>query len=388
MLLGAFLDGGVPAPYLREELNKLNLQDEFELKVTKVEKNGISATYVEVILLHHDHDADSLQDHHHRHLSDIRSIIEQSSYNESVKKNSIAIFNRIAAAEAKVHGTTAEQVHFHEVGAVDAIVDIVGAAICLDYLQVHKIYISKLNVGTGFIQCAHGIMPIPAPATAELLKGIAFQHGSIQNELVTPTGAAILAVMADKGDGEFPENFNYTTISYGAGTWNLKIPNVLRMYIGTLDLPEAELKKVILETNIDDQNPQIYEYLSECLFAAGALDVWLTPIIMKKNRPAHQLSVLLESIACEKCIGIIFRETSTIGLRIVEVDRIAAERSIIFVETPWGKARAKVSYFREKIIHISAEYQDCKKIACKTGVPLKKIQLYVTNLANGIYSNY
>lgn len=243
MLLGAFIDGGVPEPYLREELNKLKIQDEFELIVKKVDKNGIFATYVEVELHQHDHDTEPLHDHHHRHLSDILKIIEQSSYNEWVKKNSIAIFKRIAAAEAKVHGTTMDQVHFHEVGAVDAVVDIVGAVICLDYLQIHKIYVSKLNVGSGFIQCAHGVMPIPAPATVELLKGIPFQHGSIQNELVTPTGAAILAVMAVKGDGEFPEKFNYDTISYGAGTWNLKIPNVLRMYIGTIDFPENEIKK-------------------------------------------------------------------------------------------------------------------------------------------------
>lgn len=238
MLLGAFLDGGVPEEYIRGELEKLNIGHEFELKIDKVGKNGIHATHVEVELMPNDHNSHG--HHHHRHLSDIVSIIEKSTLCAAVKEKSLAIFQRIAAAEAKVHGTTIEKVHFHEVGAVDSLVDIVGTAICLDYLQIEKIFVSKLNVGGGFVKCAHGLMPVPAPATAELLKGIPF-YGGPERELVTPTGAAVVAVLADRSGFELPENFSYETVAYGAGTWDIVIPNVLRLYIGSI--ADTETKK-------------------------------------------------------------------------------------------------------------------------------------------------
>lgn len=246
MMLGAFIDGGVPEDYLKSELGKLNIDEEFCLRAEKTVKSGIQATYVSV-QLNHSHERRSEESHHHhhdhRHLSDIAELIEKSALSDAVKRTSVSIFRKIAAAEAKVHGKSIEEVHFHEVGAVDSIVDIVGTAICLDYLQIEKIYVSKLNVGGGFVQCAHGLMPVPAPATAELLKGIPFYQAHAQKELVTPTGAGIVAALADLGSFEFPQEFSYETVSYGAGTWELSLPNALRMYIGTIESGAADAKK-------------------------------------------------------------------------------------------------------------------------------------------------
>lgn len=233
MLLGAFLDGGVPEAHLRQELRKLGMDQEFSLTVSQVKKQGMQALYVDVQLLHDHMDVHEHQAHaHHRHLEDILCLIENSQLSARAKEVSAAIFRKLAAAEAKVHGTTVDKVHFHEVGAVDSIVDIVGAAICLDYLNIEKIFISRLNVGSGFVRCAHGIMPVPAPATAELLRGIPFYAMHAQKELVTPTGAAIAAALGENGASGMPEGFVCAQIAYGAGTWDLEIPNVLRVYFG------------------------------------------------------------------------------------------------------------------------------------------------------------
>lgn len=370
MLLGAFLSAGMPEEVLREELQKMPLTG-YELLINKVQKHGISAIYVDVKTEGHHH--------HHRHLPDIFSIIEQASFSEAVKEDARKIFTVLAKAEAKVHGTTMDKIHFHEVGAVDSIVDIVGTVICLHYFDIKRIYASRLTVGGGFVKCSHGIMPVPAPATAELLKEIPYCAGDIQKELVTPTGAAVLAALGS-GFGERPENFTGQSVGYGAGTWELEIPNVLRMHLGTLSSYTKD-KVLVLEANIDDLNPQNYHYVMEKLFTAGALDVWLTPIVMKKERPATMLSVLVRPDMRSIMERIIFRETTTIGLRYYETDRTVAERQLIEVQTEWGVVRVKESYLGGTLCNASPEFEDCRKIANENNVPLKIVQQGALNAA-------
>lgn len=380
MLLGALLDAGLPEEYLREELNKLPVSD-YEIVIERVKKCGISATYVDVRLTdhHHHHGHHHQEDHHHRHLPDILKIIDQSALSDKIKTDSKKIFKKLAEAEAKVHGTTIDQIHFHEVGAVDAIIDIVGASIGLNWLAVDAIYTSKLHVGSGFIHCDHGLMPVPAPATAELLKNIPYYSGEISKELVTPTGAAIIATLGS-GFGTMPENFISQTIAYGAGTWDLTIPNVLRMHIGEI-ADHSDTNKIVIETNIDDLNPQVYEYVIDKLLTAGAADVWLTPITMKKSRPATQLSVLADNQILDYLVKIIFAETSTIGLRFYQVVRAVAERKFIEASTEWGIVHVKISYREGQVVHISPEFDECKILAQKNDIPLKVVQQRAIELA-------
>ena len=384
MFLGACLQLGVPEKYLRGELAKLNLRQEFELEISNVSKNGIGAAYVDVKLpkdfdseferpnirrLHrHEHN----KNHVHRTFGDIKKIIEASELGAEVKTKSLAIFNVIAVAEGKVHQRAAEEVTFHEVGAVDSIVDIVGCAICLDYLDAEKIFVSRINTGSGFVRCAHGLMQIPAPATAELLQGFKTYSYGAEKELTTPTGAAIVKALGEYS-ADIPEDFTSEKIGYGAGTWDLDIPNVLRIYLGEYG-GQGEKHLFKLEANIDDMNPQIYSWLYERLFAAGALDVWTTPIFMKKNRPAQMLSVLVDKEHKELCIKIIFEETTSIGLRVIEIARrVEAVRKIAKVETRFGEVSCKVSAYGGKIVSITPEYEDCRRLAEKNSVPLKAV---------------
>lgn len=378
MLLGALLDAGLPEGYLRKELKKLPVSD-YEIVIERVKKCGISATYVDVRLTAHHHGHHHHEEHHHRHLPDILDIIDQSDLSDKIKEDSKRIFKQLAQAEAKVHGTTIDQIHFHEVGAVDAIIDIVGAAIGLNWLAVDAIYTSKLHVGSGFVNCDHGLMPVPAPATAELLKSIPYYSGAISKELVTPTGAAIIATLGS-GFGTMPENFISHKIAYGAGTWELTIPNVLRMHIGEI-ADDSDNNKIVIETNIDDLNPQVYEYVIEKLLTAGAADVWLTPITMKKSRPATQLSVLTDKQNLDDLVKIIFAETSTIGLRFYHVERAVAERKLIDVSTDWGIVHVKISYRGGQVVHISPEFDECKILAQKNNIPLKLVQQKAVEIA-------
>ncbi|MBR5914079.1 MAG: nickel pincer cofactor biosynthesis protein LarC [Selenomonadaceae bacterium] len=375
MFIGACLQLGVPEKYLRGELEKLNISDEYELEISDVSKNGIGAAYFDVKLLHENHaHIHHIHEHHHEHrtLADIRKIIDESDFNSTVKNFALAIFGKLAEAEGKVHNVPAEEVQFHEVGAIDSIIDIVGCAICLDYLEVKKIFVSRINVGSGFIKCDHGLMAIPAPATAELLQGFKTYSYGAEKELTTPTGAAIINTLAESSV-DIPDDFISEKIGYGAGTLNLDIPNVVRIYFGEYGgQPARQLVK--LETNIDDMNPQIFGYLYDKLFAAGALDVWTTPIYMKKNRPAQMLSVLVESDKQAACMKIIFEETTTIGLRVINVDqRIEAVRKIAKVETSYGEVQCKVSAYDGKIVSITPEYEDCRRLAEKNNVPLKNV---------------
>ncbi|MBE6073724.1 MAG: nickel pincer cofactor biosynthesis protein LarC [Selenomonas ruminantium] len=380
MFLGALLQAGVPVAVLEKELAKLPLQDEFHLEISTVVKNGIHAEYVEVKLTraqpekhehHHGHHHE--QHHAHRTMRDIRAMLEQSALTMPVKQQALAIFTEIAKAEGKVHGKPADDVAFHEVGAVDSIVDIVGAAICLDYLGVERIFASKLTLGSGFVACAHGLMPIPAPAVAELLLGWPAEPGTEKKELVTPTGAGIVKTLGVYSEG-IPQGFTAECIGYGAGSHELEIPNVLRVYLGEYQGTTSGSLE-ILEANIDDMNPQIYGYLFDRLLAAGALDVWTTPIFMKKNRPAQKLSVLVNEAVKRECANLIFKETSSIGLRIMPVARrLEASRHIAKVETKYGVVDCKVSAWNGKLCSLSPEYEDCRRLAEEKSVPLKVVQ--------------
>jgi uncharacterized protein (TIGR00299 family) protein len=374
MLLGALLHVGLPEEVLRKNLSLLPVHG-YDLIVTEVNKCGISAIYVDVKLNDddgHHHDDDD-HHHHHRHLSDVLQIIDDSRLSPKVKADSKKIFLLLAQGEAKVHGVGVEEIHFHEVGAVDAIVDIVGTAIGLDYLGIQAIYTSALQVGKGFVKCAHGLMPIPAPATAELLKNIPYYSGETSKELVTPTGAAVIAALST-GYGNMPANFLSKTIGYGAGTWDLEIPNVLRMHVGEIKEESVITTTCVVEANIDDLNPQIYPYVMEKLLKMGVFDVWLTPIIMKKNRSATMLSVLVNDSMLDQVIALIFEQTSTIGLRYYATERKIAMREMIDVKLPWGKVKVKVSAYEGKICSITPEYEDCKLIADEYKIPLKKVQ--------------
>jgi uncharacterized protein (TIGR00299 family) protein len=380
MFIGALLDAGLSEQALRDMVSALPVSG-YELKFETVVKSGIQATHFDVLLDHHEH-------HAHRHLADIVKIIEAANLSRTVKARSIAVFTKLAEAEAKVHGTTIEKIHFHEVGAVDAIIDIVGTVFGLEALGVEKIYAGNLRTGRGIIQCAHGAMPIPAPATAELLTGISYTQGDVEKELLTPTGAALLAVLCD-GFGDRPAGFVSERIAYGAGGWNLDIPNVLRAEVGccragmaenlpaaagrSATIPALQKELLVLETNIDDCNPQLFDYVMQCLFKVGALDVWLTPIQMKKNRPAVTLSVLAPAGLQTEIERLIFTETTSIGIRSYAVQRTAAERREETVQTPWGAVRVKVSSINGQVCSVTPEYDDCRKLAEAGGAPLKEI---------------
>lgn len=381
MLLGALLHVGLPEDVLRQNLSLLPVHG-YDLIITEVNKCGISAIYVDVKL--HDDDGDHHHDHHHhRHLSDIFQIIDESQLSPKIKADSKRIFLFLAQAEAKVHGVEVEEIHFHEVGAVDAIVDIVGTAIGLDYLGIQAIYTSALQVGKGFVKCAHGLMPVPAPATAELLRNIPYSNGEISKELVTPTGAAVIAALSIN-HGNMPANFLSKAIGYGAGTWDLEIPNVLRMHVGEIKDESLMTKTFVVEANIDDLNPQIYPYVMDKLLNMGVFDVWLTPIIMKKNRSATMLSVLVNDLILNQVLALIFQQTSTIGLRYYATERKIATRKIIEVNVPWGKVKVKVSAYEGKICSITPEYEDCKIIANEHNIPLKKVQQTALEIASAV----
>lgn len=426
MNLAALLDAGVDEAYVRQELSKLNLDAEFSLVVQKGLKKGISGTRVEVKLTqhqeqhqehhqkeqhgdkehshhihshahangihthahthhHHEHSHQAhraeperaghqQQGHHHAHrnLQDIEQMILGSDLSDAVKKRSIDIFMQVAAAEAKVHGKPLQEVHFHEVGAIDSIVDIVGAAICLEYLQVDLIMASPVQLGGGFVQCAHGIIPIPAPATLEILKQVPVKTGLVPFETTTPTGAAILAANVVSFTDEL--NFTIEKIGYGLGQRELDVPNVLRVYLGQaepLGKPRDEREtQYMLETNIDDMNPEFYGYVEDKLFAAGALDVFKTAITMKKGRAATKLSVLVNGQQEEAVLGVIFRETTSIGLRKYPVDKIMLPREFITVTTKYGEVTVKHAYYQGETVKYKPEYEDCRKLAELHQVPL------------------
>lgn len=407
MNLAALIDLGVPKEYLMQEFSKINLNSEYEIKIERSSKLGITGTRVDVILkdklddkihiskqtLHehnheHSHHNSNEQhhhaennyiekehghnhEHHHRNLKDIEKIINLSNLSDKVKKLSLDMFMKVAEAEAKVHGKTLYEVHFHEVGAIDSIVDIVGAAICLDYLNVDKIMASPVQVGGGFVKCAHGLMPVPAPATVEILKNIPINAGIVQFETTTPTGAAILASNVE----EFTQKVDFLIkkIAYGIGHRDLEIPNVLRVYLGEMESCEKVEEQYILETNIDDMNPELYGYVEEKLFEVGALDVFKTPIFMKKGRPGIKLSVLTNQKVEKNILDVIFEETTSIGVRKYKVEKIMLNREFSKVKTEYGDITIKKSYYKGKLVKYKPEYEECKTIAKEKNIAIDKI---------------
>ncbi len=363
MILGALLDAGLTFDDLQAELKKLNVSG-FDVRTTRVVRQGIAAVHVEV---------QTEETHAHRHLHHIRAIIEQSDLDQPVKDESVRVFTRLAEAEAAVHNTTVEHIHFHEVGALDAIVDIVGAVAGLRKLGIENIYVSPFHLGTGFTTCAHGTIPVPVPATISLLKGKPVRYTDIDAELVTPTGAAILSTLG-KHFGS-PPPIRFDAIGYGAGTRERSIPNVLRLHIGTLDSSGGEATDTIsvIEANIDDMNPEFYEYLFEKLYEAGALEVYTAPVIMKKTRAGTVLTVLSPPSIRTAIAQIMLRETTTIGVRWRDMQRIKASREMMTVDTDFGTVRVKVSRLDGEVVNITPEYDDCKKQAQKLHVPLKRI---------------
>ncbi|HET6453679.1 MAG TPA: nickel pincer cofactor biosynthesis protein LarC, partial [Armatimonadota bacterium] len=339
MVLGAVLDAGADEARFRQELARLAI--EFELQVSKVVKNGIEATDVRVIVPH---------EHHHRRLNDIKALIESSDLSQTVKTRSTAIFQRLAEAEGAVHGTSPEEVTFHEVGAVDAIVDIVGSAIGMELLGIEEVFCSPLPMGHGFVEAAHGKIPLPAPATVEILKCVPVYDAGIQGELVTPTGAAIIRTLATEFGDMSPMTLQAT--AYGAGKTEFPFPNVLRLMIGESDGLYHE-RVAIVETNIDDMNPEFYDTVFERLFKAGALDVYLTPIYMKKNRPANLLTAICPIEKKDDISQVILTETTTFGVRISIASRRCLERRWETVTTRFGDIRIKIGLMGDKQITAS-----------------------------------
>jgi hypothetical protein len=360
MFLGALIDSGLSLESLQQELSALQLEG-YQLTSQKVSKNGFSATKVDVMI------SDTETE---RHLSDILEIIESSSLPVEIIQKSALIFSRMAEVEAGIHGVSIERVHLHELGGLDTIVDVVGVQLGIHLLGIEKIYASPLPMGRGFTRGAHGAIPLPAPATLGLLKGVPIYGSEINFELVTPTGAALLSTLAETF-GPIPA-MTLESIGYGAGSKDLPVPNLFRILIGTTvaDSAYSTQTLVLLETNIDDLNPQVYDYLMERLLEAGALDVNLTSVQMKKNRPATQVSVLCRPADGNALEAILFAETSTLGVRKLIVERHALQRSFETVETPYGKVRVKIANWSEGQSRAAPEYEDCRAIAEKTGIPL------------------
>jgi uncharacterized protein (TIGR00299 family) protein len=363
MTLGALVDAGVSIDALRAELARLDLPG-YKIKAEKVTRSGIAATKVDVII--------DNKEHGERNLADILKLIESTGLATAIKQKSGMIFKRLAEAEAKVHGTTVDKIHFHEVGAVDSIVDIVGSVIGMELLGISQVMTSSINVGSGSVKTSHGLLPVPAPATAELLRGIPFYESSTKFELTTPTGAAIISTLC-VFFGRLP-TMKMERIAYGAGDKDFPgLPNVLRLMIGEPAPAYEADTSIVIETNIDDMNPQAYDYVVERLMQQGAQDVYLTPIIMKKGRPAILLSALADKSKADTLLDTIFRETTSIGVRIQEVGRKKLIREIKEIDTVYGKIRIKISKRGDEILTATPEYEDCKKIAEDKKIPLKQV---------------
>jgi uncharacterized protein (TIGR00299 family) protein len=367
MNLGALVDLGVDAGHLENELGKLNIEG-FRLEVERDMRKGISGTKVTVVV-------ENPENEKHRHLSHIEGLINNSTLSNRIKEKSLAIFGLVAEAEAKVHNISKEKVHFHEVGALDSIADIVGAAICQEYLKVDEIHSSPVQLGGGFVKCAHGTMPVPAPATAEIVAAIPVKSGLVEYEATTPTGAAILAATVDS----FSEHMELTITKtgYGIGQRDGEIPNVLRVYLGESSMQESKdvlvEEAVMLECNLDDMNPERYTHVMDLLFDAGAADVFMTPVVMKKSRPGHMLSVLCKRNTVEKMKEILFLETSSIGLREHTLKKSMLRREMVVVTTKYGDVEVKRSYWNGQVVNEKPEFEQCRRLAVEHGVTLEEI---------------
>jgi uncharacterized protein (TIGR00299 family) protein len=385
MLVGAMLDCGLDFELLRGELLKLGVEG-YELGLRRVDRSGISAAKFDVHLAGEPHSHERRHSHehphghnpqsHHRSLSEIKQVISSSKLGEQIKGRAQAIFQRIGEAESKIHDIPVEAVHFHEVGAIDSIVDIVGACVAFDAMKIERIISSPLHLGSGTFQCAHGTYPVPGPATAELLKGVPVYSKDVEGELVTPTGAAIISTLAE-GYGPMPM-MRIEKVGYGAGTRDYpKFPNALRVIIGELeeDADRTPTTVTVIEANIDDLNPQVFGYLMEKALAAGALDIFYTPAQMKKNRPGVLLTLLCEPADRERMCDLIFRETTTLGVRYRNEQREILTREFVTVETEYGPIRIKISRAKDgQVMNASPEFEDCRAAAEKHQVGLRDAQ--------------
>lgn len=376
MALGSLTEIVGDENYLIEELEKLNV-DGYKIEMSKKVKNGITGTYVDVIQerrahYHEEEHHHEIEHHHHEHrnLNDVNKIIDDSSLNDKTKDLAKRIFLRVAKAESKVHNKSLDEVHFHEVGAIDSIVDVCGTAILINKINPDKIIASVVNDGYGFIECAHGTMSVPVPATSQIFasSSVVFRQIDIDTELVTPTGAAIIAELAT--EFTFLPAMKVQKIGWGTGLKDLKIPNVLKVYLGEVKNPNEEI--VVMETNIDDCPGEILGYTMEKLFNAGALDVFYTPIFMKKNRPAYRMTVVCKEEDILKLQNIIFKETTTIGIRYRYEHRTELSRQMVEIDTKYGKLKAK-KVDNNGETYIYPEYESMKELAEKNDISLKEL---------------
>ena len=360
MTLASLLDLGVPKEIFLQELNKLNMDNEFEIEIDYKYENGIKGTKVNVI---------TKEQYCHRNLIDVYDIIDNSRLNNNIKERAKEIFMIVAKAEAKVHGTTIDKIHFHEVGAIDSIVDIVGSCILLDLLNIDKVYSTSVPLGSGFIQCAHGVIPAAAPATVEILKNIPVKFNHVKGECTTPTGAAIIKTICDEFIDEL--DFNTKKIGYGVGHKKFEKPNILRVALAQ----EDEHNEVVYEivANIDDMSSEIYSYLFEKIMDEGAFDVFTESIFMKKNRPAYKISILTKKKDLNKFIKLLLTETSTFGVRYKEYNRAKLDRKFIEVDTVYGKVKVKLGYYNNKLIKLKPEYEQCKLISKTLNIELREV---------------
>jgi len=366
MTLAALIDVGVDAGAIQVGIASLNLP--VRLEIEKVRKGGFAATYVHV---------EAEEEKSHRFLAQVEEILNRGKLSARQRELALKIFRRLAEAEAAVHGMPLEKVHFHEVGALDSIADIAGAAIGLDLLGVERFTSGPVATGSGMVQCAHGLMPIPAPGTAQLLKGVPLRASTIKAELTTPTGAAILTTIVNEWIDQ--PAMTIERIGHGAGRRELvEQPNILRLFLGTQASPERQRGEEsdqvwVLETNLDDLPAEVIGYCYDLLFAAGAVDVFTTPIFMKKNRPGVLLSVLAPETALPALEEILFRETMTFGIRRYPVERHKLQRRACAVETPWGPVQGKLGWLEGKPPIFTPEYEDCARLARQHGVPLREV---------------
>ena len=379
MTLGAFIDLGVSVERLQHDLSRLPIEP-FTIKATPVERHGIRATLCDI---------QAPETHSHRSLADIRRMIDTSELPDTVKASALSIFHRLASAEAAIHGCDIEAIHFHEVGAVDAILDIVGSCLCLDYLGISRVEASALPQGHGFVDCRHGRLPLPAPATLAILKDVPIYGMAVEGELVTPTGAAIIATLGN-AFGPLPA-MSVSSIGYGAGHKEFPShPNLLRIVIGSS--PEDGLGPgtscltdtvSVIETTIDDMNPEIFSYLMEALFAGGALDVYWIPVYMKKNRPATLVQVLCRAPQVAALRDVLFKETTTIGMRVSSVQRWMLPRETIEMVSSMGRVSVKKITLPDGEIRWVPEFEDCRRVARAQGLSIRRVYEQIAREASG-----
>ena len=366
MILGGLAALGIDRDDLVRQLESISPVD-FEIEFTDVRRSGIAAVHAKVMVP---------DENNHRHLRDIEKIIDESSVSETVKKRSKAIFRRLAEAEAKVHGVSAEQIHFYEVGAMDAIIDIVGSCIGFEMLGIERFLCSKIHVGSGFIDIAHGKFPVPPPAVTELLQGVPFYSTEITGELATPTGVAIITTLCEEFGSSAEITIDRT--GYGAGTREYdNFPNALRLMVGETDraaIAKSSDRLILMETNIDDISPQILGFVMERAFEKGALDCWFTPIQMKKNRPAAMLSILCDDKNRSALTELVYTETTTLGIRVRAVERECLEREIVRVNTDFGEIDVKIGKLNGRVVNAMPEYDQVRRIALENGVAFRIVQ--------------